>query len=131
MVDQAPNAMLSFIAIAEFQQGLFGSTRHDAGQSILNGLIQILPILLADGQTIRIYAEIGQVQKKRGRPIPANDLWIAASPASTICPSPQKTVTSTTSPASAASAGRWPATIKIPHPMSGRGGHRVISTPGG
>lgn len=35
-------------------------------------------VLLCDDQTARYYARIAQHLRKRGRPIPQNDMWIAA-----------------------------------------------------
>jgi len=78
MVEQDTRATLPFIAVAEYQMGLLSSTRPQEGQAILDGLIEILPVLWAGSQTIRQYAEIANELKKRGRPIPTNDLWIAA-----------------------------------------------------
>jgi predicted nucleic acid-binding protein len=78
IVDRAAQAALPFIAVAEYQFGLLGSTRPKKGQAILDGLVKTLPLLLPDSQTIRHYAEIAVELKKRGRPIPTNDLWIAA-----------------------------------------------------
>ena len=78
IVDHATQAALPFIAVAEYQFGLHASTRPKKGQQILNGLLEVLPLLLADRETIRLYAEIACGQKKLGRPIPTNDIWIAA-----------------------------------------------------
>ncbi len=35
-------------------------------------------VLLCDEQTARQYAKIAQLLRKKGRPIPQNDMWIAA-----------------------------------------------------
>ena len=78
MVDKATDAALPFIAVAEYQRGLLGSTKPQKGQAILDGLREILPLILADNQTITLYAEIGDQLKRIGRPIPTNDIWIAA-----------------------------------------------------
>ena len=77
IVDRATQVALPFIAIAEYQFGLLGSTHPKQGQAILDGLIEHLPLLLADTLTIRLYAELAAEQRKLGRPIPTNDIWIA------------------------------------------------------
>ncbi|MGJ3244115.1 MAG: PIN domain-containing protein [Opitutales bacterium] len=78
LVDNADQAVLPFAAVAEFQYGLLGSTKPEPGLNLLNGLMQILPLLLPDAETIQHFAVLAHRQKQVGRPVPTNDLWIAA-----------------------------------------------------
>jgi predicted nucleic acid-binding protein len=78
MVDADGNASLSFIAVAEYRYGILGSTKQIACQKTLDGLLEILPVLLPDLETLEIYAALSHELKRVGRTIPTNDLWIAA-----------------------------------------------------
>ena len=69
---------LSFISIAEFEYGLLGSNRPDAGRELLRNLVARVPVLYPDASTLRYYAELADHLKRSGRPIPQNDMWTAA-----------------------------------------------------
>ena len=69
---------LSFIAYAEFRYGLLGSNRPGEGKKLLEALIRNIPLLLPDSETMEHYALIADHLKRHGRPIPTNDIWIAA-----------------------------------------------------
>jgi len=77
-VDASEKAALPFIAVTEYRSGLHGSTRSQEAQKIFEGLLQILPILLPTPETLEHYASLAHQLKKKGRPIPTNDIWIAA-----------------------------------------------------
>ncbi len=78
LVDASENAALSFVAVAEYRYGLLGSTRWLEGGKLLEGLLQILPVLLPNQETLKHYATLAHRLKTIGRPIPTNDIWIAA-----------------------------------------------------
>lgn len=69
---------LSFIAYAEFRYGLLGSNRPNEGEKLLETLTRTIPLLLPNSETIEHYALIADQLKRNGRPIPTNDIWIAA-----------------------------------------------------
>ena len=78
VISESDSLALSFIAHAEFRYGLLGSSRPDAGKKLLEALARTIPLLLPDSETIEHYAWIADQLKRNGRPIPTNDLWIAA-----------------------------------------------------
>ena len=71
-------AVLCFISLAEYHRGLLGSTRPERGYEMLAALTAALQTLCPNQETSSHYAEIGHFLKTAGRPIPTNDLWIAA-----------------------------------------------------
>jgi len=70
--------VLCFICIAEYRRGLFNSTRPARGYEMLATLTATLAVLHSDNDTLSHYAEIGHQLKMAGRPVPTNDIWIAA-----------------------------------------------------
>ena len=69
---------LSFVSIAEFRYGLLGSTRPEAGIALLETLATHLPVLFPDAETTGHYVWITDHLKRKGRPVPHNDVWTAA-----------------------------------------------------
>ena len=45
---------------------------------MIDGFATAVPVLACDGDTARYYGEIKAGLRARGRPIPENDIWIAA-----------------------------------------------------
>ena len=73
-----PRAAIPVIVLGEFRYGIAGSRHRKIYQTWLDSHLRhfdILPII--DATTLH-YATLRTVLKKRGRPIPANDVWIAA-----------------------------------------------------
>lgn len=72
-----------FVAISVTIAGelLYGA-RRSAQQSQnlqqLESLFQNIAVLNCDLETARQYAQIKEVLRRKGRPIPENDIWIAA-----------------------------------------------------
>ena len=69
---------LPLAVIAEYQYGLLALHRPRRLQSLLRRLEADSIILCPDRATADYYAAIRHELKLRGRPIPENDLWIAA-----------------------------------------------------
>lgn len=78
VISTAPFLALSFIAYAEFRYGLLGSERPEAGIRLLADLTASIPLLVPDKDTLEQYADIKDHLKRKGHPIPDNDIWIAA-----------------------------------------------------
>lgn len=70
---------LPVIAIGEFRFGLLGSRLRELLAEKLAALIRQSVIFDVTEATTQHYAELRQALKVAGTPIPANDLWIAAS----------------------------------------------------
>ena len=66
------------IVLGEYRYGIAQSRYHARYEKWLAELIANCRILPVDEQTTLVYAEIRAELKRGGRPIPGNDVWIAA-----------------------------------------------------
>ena len=66
------------IVIGEYRYGLLGSRHRLHLQGLLETLIRESFVLLIDEVTAGTYARVRGELRLKGRPIPENDLWIAA-----------------------------------------------------
>ena len=68
------------IVLAEVKAGFLGGTRPERNEILLSRLLakEAVGILVPDRETAGHYARLYQVQRRAGRPVPDNDLWIAA-----------------------------------------------------
>lgn len=74
----ATDVFLPLIAIGELYFGVYKSQQTEAN---LHGLGQFMAgrlILNPDLHTANVYGQIKQTLRAKGRPIPENDIWIAA-----------------------------------------------------
>jgi tRNA(fMet)-specific endonuclease VapC len=69
---------LPSIVIGELYYGAFCSGKVAANLAKVEFIIQKATVLNCDHQTALLYGEIKQRLRKKGRPIPENDVWIAA-----------------------------------------------------
>ena len=69
---------LPVIVIGELRYGLMSSRHRAATSSWLDQLLEQWPILDITKDTAEEYSRIRQWLKENARPIPANDMWIAA-----------------------------------------------------
>ncbi|MBN2444137.1 MAG: type II toxin-antitoxin system VapC family toxin [Spirochaetales bacterium] len=69
---------LPVIVIGELLFGALNSKNKDKNLEKLDKIIQKCTILNVTHLTSQIYAKIRLSLKKKGKPIPENDLWIAA-----------------------------------------------------
>ncbi len=70
--------VLPVIAIGEYRAGIAGHRRSEDLRAKLNSVITGSVILDIDRDTAEHYAAIRHQLKLAGRPIPPNDIWIAA-----------------------------------------------------
>ena len=75
---EAEEAFVSSIAIGELYYGAEKSTRPAENLSRINEFAEITTVLGCDIQTARHYGQIKNMLRAKGRPVPENDLWIAA-----------------------------------------------------
>lgn len=75
---RAPSIELPVIVLGEYQFGIAHSRRRKEYEKWLNELIDATTVLPVDRETSGHYAQIRGELRKAGRPIPSNDLWIAA-----------------------------------------------------
>jgi predicted nucleic acid-binding protein len=73
-----PRAAIPVIVLGEFRYGIAQSRRRVAYEAWLEGYLVHFDILAVTDQTAVAYAEVRLALKRSGRPMPANDAWIAA-----------------------------------------------------
>lgn len=83
LLDGAEWVGVPTVVLGELRIGfLLGGRRQEnlarLEEFLANPVVEVLPV---DSPVAEIYAEITVAQRKAGRPIPANDLWIAATAA--------------------------------------------------
>ena len=75
---EANEAAVPVIVLGEFRYGIRQSSRQARYEQWLAESIPSYRVLAVDEETAERYAQIRDELKRAGRPIPANDLWIAA-----------------------------------------------------
>jgi len=78
VVARAERIALPVIVLGEYRMGIAQSRHRASYESWLREWIAAVTVLDVDEATTRSYAAIGLELKRRGKPIPTNDLWIAA-----------------------------------------------------
>ena len=73
-----PRAAIPVIVLGEFRYGIAQSRHRVSYEAWLEGYLVHFDILAVTDQTAVAYAELRLALKRSGRPIPANDAWIAA-----------------------------------------------------
>lgn len=73
-----PRAAIPVIVLGEFRYGIAGSRQHSVYEAWLVAHLSQFSILPVTDETAVAYAELRVALKRSGRPIPANDAWIAA-----------------------------------------------------
>jgi len=66
------------IVLGELYYGALKSTRVEANLARLDEFARSSAVLVCDTETARHYGQIKSKLRERGRPIPENDIWIAA-----------------------------------------------------
>jgi tRNA(fMet)-specific endonuclease VapC len=75
---EAPAAFLSIFTLGELFFGAYKSIRVDDNLARIEDLASATAILDCDPETSRHYGFIKNRLRKRGKPIPENDIWNAA-----------------------------------------------------
>ena len=80
-LNEAEIVYLSSVVLGELYAGFYGGNQYNKNQEILKRFISksSVRILIVGMETAKIFGEIKNELKKRGTPIPINDIWIAAS----------------------------------------------------
>lgn len=78
LFSQAATIELPVIVLGEYRFGIVHSRRRSEYEKWLGELIAATRVLPVDDETTGHYARIRAELKKAGRPIPSNDIWIAA-----------------------------------------------------
>jgi tRNA(fMet)-specific endonuclease VapC len=75
---RANGVFASSIALGELFYGAYKSGRVDENVKRVETLEDAIIILYCDIQTAKIYGNLKHELQRKGRPIPENDIWIAA-----------------------------------------------------
>jgi predicted nucleic acid-binding protein len=78
VLESSDHHHLPLIVIGEYQFGLLASRKRKELQLLLSKLELESIVLTADRATADWYAKVRHELKTKGRPIPENDVWIAA-----------------------------------------------------
>ena len=73
-----PRAALPVIVLGEFRYGIAASKHRAAYEEWLNTQLSAFELLAITAETTIPYALLRGTLRRLGRPIPANDAWIAA-----------------------------------------------------
>ena len=78
VVSEAPDLAIPVIVAGEFAFGIAQSRHREAYERSLQRMLERCTVLEIGIETARHYAAIRLELKAAGKPIPANDVWIAA-----------------------------------------------------
>jgi len=78
ILSRAEQIAIPVIVLGEYRYGIAQSRNRASYENWLTGLLQDCNVLDVTEPTTHCYAEITLELKRKGRPIPTNDLWIAA-----------------------------------------------------
>jgi predicted nucleic acid-binding protein len=80
IVERASLIFVPLIVIAEQRAGFAHGNQQEKNERILTKFLNKdeISILYPDEQTTHFYANLYAYLRKKGKPIPTNDLWIAA-----------------------------------------------------
>jgi tRNA(fMet)-specific endonuclease VapC len=74
----APEAFVSIVTLGELFYGAYNSQRLEANVDRIDQFATGITILDCDSETSRRYGMVKAKLRKQGKPIPENDIWIAA-----------------------------------------------------
>ena len=78
IVSEAESIAVPVIVLGEYRLGIAQSRHRVSYENWLHEWISSVTVLDIDEETSQSYAALGLELKRKGRPIPTNDLWIAA-----------------------------------------------------
>ena len=78
LLEPAQRHHLPVIVIGEYRYGLIRSRQRPTLQMFLETLVRESLVLRVDEATTAHYADVRDQLRAKGRPIPENDVWIAA-----------------------------------------------------
>ncbi|MFH0823623.1 MAG: type II toxin-antitoxin system VapC family toxin [Pseudomonadota bacterium] len=74
----AEDVFLPIIAVGELCYGARKSARPQENLARISELVDSSVVLVCDAETARQYGEVKNKLRLKGRPLPENDIWIAA-----------------------------------------------------
>ena len=73
-----PRFALPVVVVGEYRYGLQRSRHRKQLDAMLDGLVAESDLLVIDDETTQSYARVREALRAKGRPLPENDVWIAA-----------------------------------------------------
>lgn len=77
-LQQATAMAIPVVVLGEFRYGIRQSRRKTSYERWIEEYLPTYRVLVIDVDTSEQYVEIREELKRKGRPIPSNDIWIAA-----------------------------------------------------
>jgi tRNA(fMet)-specific endonuclease VapC len=77
-IQQASRTVVSAVVIGELYYGAYNSTKVEDNLLKVEQLARDVEIIACDSETSGLYGYVKSQLKKKGKPIPENDIWIAA-----------------------------------------------------
>ena len=77
-LNEAPEVFLPSVVLGELHYGAARSGKSDANAARVDEFAGSCTVLPIDASTARRYGQVKGQLRTRGRPIPENDVWIAA-----------------------------------------------------
>lgn len=74
----AVTVIIPNVVLGELYYGAYASTRIENNLQRIEALLEDFSVLTSDEETARQYGMVRAGLKRKGRPIPENDVWIAA-----------------------------------------------------
>jgi tRNA(fMet)-specific endonuclease VapC len=80
IIEQSEQIVLPFVVIGELKAGFQKGTRTEKNYLELVKFVDLdrVSVQWSDDDTLELYAKIWTDLARRGKPIPTNDIWIAA-----------------------------------------------------
>ncbi|MEI8371623.1 MAG: type II toxin-antitoxin system VapC family toxin [Planctomycetota bacterium] len=78
LVASSPRLLLSTVVLGELCYGAYNSTTVDKNLADIELLVERSTLVVSDAATATAYGQIKYHLRSKGRPIPENDLWLAA-----------------------------------------------------
>jgi tRNA(fMet)-specific endonuclease VapC len=77
-IARASEVFIPCPALGELYFGAYRSNHPEVHLTVIDDLARSYAILPIDGGTAKIFGKLQQSLREKGRPIPINDVWIAA-----------------------------------------------------
>lgn len=77
-LSQAREVFLSSIVLGELYYGAAKSARSQANSERVTELAARSAVLVCDTETAQVYGQIKNQLRAKGKPLPENDIWVAA-----------------------------------------------------
>ncbi|HPZ09106.1 MAG TPA: type II toxin-antitoxin system VapC family toxin [Candidatus Eremiobacteraeota bacterium] len=77
-IAEVTDIFISTTVLGELYYGAYRSSQIEENLEKINSFASVIPLLLCDGNTANEYGIIKNLLRKKGTPIPENDIWIAS-----------------------------------------------------